>query len=251
AHRERPGEQARDAREDDHVRVHASGTDARDEGQVRDEPVVRPEDGSAQRARELVAPAHREGADHLVVGELVGDHRRGGVGGGGVLRAGVGLLREGEHEHRAEVPREPREDARAQRASSGLARLVPEEPEPVRLVAALGLGEGEEDLALLARAPGGELAVDLRLRPLVGEVAAPATDGLRAGAARTHGPSVAGALARAGEAPGRRRDCELDPAPLSGARWWDGPRGKGTRWDEDGPRASSALAPWPRSSPRP
>jgi hypothetical protein len=54
-------------------------------------------------------------------------------------------------------------------------------------VAALGFGEGEQDLALLALAALGEVAVDLGLGALVGEVARPAAAVGEVGWGRGHG----------------------------------------------------------------
>nr|BFF11483.1 hypothetical protein GCM10025699_27860 [Microbacterium flavescens] len=53
------------------------------------------------------------------------------------------------------------------------------------LVAALRVGEGRQDLPLLALPPGGELAVHPRLGPLVHEVALPATSFAGVGATGT------------------------------------------------------------------
>ena len=96
-----------------------------------------------------------------------------GVGIVVVRRARLGALGEGQHEQRAEVPGQEGQEARAQIAPQRLADVVAEQLEPVRLVAALGLGEAEQDLALLPLLALGQLAVDRGLGPLVGEVLAP------------------------------------------------------------------------------
>ena len=57
-----------------------------------------------------------------------------------------------------------------------VSRLLAQAREPVLLVAPLGVLEREEDGALLARAPLGEVAVGARLHALLGQVLAPALD---------------------------------------------------------------------------
>ena len=52
----------------------------------------------------------------------------------------------------------------------------PSSCEPVRLVASLGLGQGQQDVAFLAAAVLREVAVDGGLGAFVGEVLAPALD---------------------------------------------------------------------------
>ena len=57
---------------------------------------------------------------------------------------------------------------------AGTADPVTEQVHPVLLVASLGLGEPEQDLALLAGPPAGQRAVRLRLGAFLGQVAPPA-----------------------------------------------------------------------------
>ena len=104
---------------------------------------------------------------------LVGGHLRGRVAVVGVRRARLRPLREREHEDGAEPPGEPAEHPGADVAAERPADAVAEQVEPVLFVAALRLGEREEDLALLALATAGEVAVDRGLGAFVGEVASP------------------------------------------------------------------------------
>ena len=173
AHRERAGEEARDAGEEHDGGGHAGRADAEHEREVRDEPVVGAEHGRAEGAGETASPARREPAHDLAVDALVGRHRRGGIGVARVRRAGLGALCEREHEDRAESARERAEDAGAHVGTRHSRVVTAEQGEPVRLVAPLGRGECEQDLALLAVAARGELAVDRRFGSLVGEVSTP------------------------------------------------------------------------------
>jgi hypothetical protein len=111
------------------------------------------------------------------VDALVGGHGGRGVYVGLVRRAGLGALGECQHEHRAEPAGQPAERAGADVAAEGLAGVIAEERDPVRLVAGLGVGEGEQDLALLAAAASGEVAVHGGFGALVGQVLAPSADG--------------------------------------------------------------------------
>ena len=151
----------------------AGRADAEHEREVRDEAVVRAEHRRAERAGEAPPAAGREPAHDLAVDALVGGHRRGRVGVGRVRRSGLGALCEREHEDRAEPAGEGAEQARAHVGAGGPGVVAAEQGEPVRLVASLGGGEREQDLALLAVAARGELAVDRGLGALVGEVPAP------------------------------------------------------------------------------
>ena len=167
--RQQPGEPG-----EQHGRGGGPATDhAEHQREVADEAVVGPEHGRAERARHPRPAPGREPAHHLLVDALVRGHRRGGVGVGGVGRAGLGPLREREHEHRAEPAGEEGEHPHPGGAAADDARSVAEEPRPVRRVALLGDGEAHEDLALLTGPPGRQIAVDPRLRLFVGEPSPP------------------------------------------------------------------------------
>src|SRR5690606_11701354 len=99
-----------------------------------------------------------------------------GVGVVGVCGPGLGPLGEGEHEHPAEAAGQPPEHPGPQGAAPGVALVLTEQPAPVLLVTALGLGEREEDLTFLPLAAAGEVAVHRGLGALVGQVATPAPD---------------------------------------------------------------------------
>ena len=71
--------------------------------------------------------------------------------------------------------RKPRNWLRSE-AGRGAADMVAEQLQPVRLVASLGFGQGEQDLALLAAPVLGQVAVDGCFGPLVGEVLPPPLD---------------------------------------------------------------------------
>ena len=173
-HRERAREQARDAGEE-----HDGGGDARRADAER--PVRgsrrarrwrrRPPHGTCRRAvagrvrrgrarprrgcaRRRPSPAWRRGRSRTASGPR---------------RAGRGRAR---RSSRTGGP--GRRGVAVRTSARGMPRVVAaEEREPVRLVAPLGRGEREQDLALLAVAARGELAVDRCLRPLVGQVSAP------------------------------------------------------------------------------
>ena len=172
-HRQGAGEEARDAREQHHRGGHPGRADAEHEREVGDEPVVRAEHGCPERARQAPAPACGERADHLAVDPLVGRHGRRGVGFARIRRTRLGALRERKYEDRAESPREGAEQSSAHVGTRHARVVAAEEGEPVGLVAALGGGECQQDLALLTLSPGGELAIDRRLRAFIGEVPAP------------------------------------------------------------------------------
>ena len=211
-HREGAGEEARDAGEQHDRRGNAGRADAEHEREVRDESVVRAEDRGAEGAGEAPPAAGGEPAHDLAVDALVGGHRRGRVGVGRVRRPGLGALREREHEDRAEPARERAEQARAHVGAGDPVVVAAEQGEPVRLVAALGGGEREQDLALLAVAPRGELAVDRGLRALVGEVPAPPRPvglGCRAAARRSSAPHPTREPRTHAEAPAPSRRCRL------------------------------------------
>jgi hypothetical protein len=176
AHRERAGEQPREAGEQHDAGGHSARPDAQHEGEVRDEAVVGAEDRGAEGPGEAGAAALGESPHDLAVDPLVGRHGLGRVVVVGVGGAGFGALDEREHEDRAEASGEEAQHARAQIRSRRRLRGGAEQSAPVLLVPALGGGEGEQDVALLAGAAAGEVAVGGGLGELVGEVAAPAAD---------------------------------------------------------------------------
>ncbi len=130
---------------------------------------------------------------------FVGSH--GGRGGRvpGVGGAALGALGQGQHEHGPEVAGQETQQLAAEGGRAGLARVVAEQLEPVRLVAAFGLGQGQQDGAFFAVAVLGEVAVDGGFGAFVGEVLAPALDVRRGRAAaglRRRGCGVAAAGGR-------------------------------------------------------
>lgn len=153
----------------------------------RHEPVVRPEDGGTERPGHPGPPPRREPAHDLPVDALVRGHRGRRVHVDPVRRPVLGSLGEREDEDAAEPPCELCEDTRPPVTPQGLAHLVTEQLGPVRLVAAFGLGESQEDLLLLARPPSGELSVHARLGALVSQVATPALQGARGDGGRPAG----------------------------------------------------------------
>ena len=134
---------------------------------------------------------------------LVGGHRRRRVGVVVVPRPRLGALREREDEHRAEPAGQQPEDARAEVTAARPADVVAEQVEPVLLVAALRLGQREQDLALLTGATGRDVAVDGGLGALVGQVLPPPAD-LAAGRGRTCGRC---GLHASWSQPTRRKSC--------------------------------------------
>ena len=151
--------------------------DAEHQREVADQAVVGAEHRGPERAGQPVAPPRRRAPAPPPRGSSRRrPSRRSRRASVVVRRAALGALGEREHEHRAEPAREEAEDARRGRRRAGGADVVAEQVEPVRLVAALGLGEREQDLALLAGPARGEVAVDGGLGALVGEVLPPAAD---------------------------------------------------------------------------
>ena len=108
----------------------------------------------------------------VLVGLHVGGHVVIGVAGGALL----GPLGHRQDEDRAEEVGQDGGRPRAQGRLGGGQSVLAQAREPVLLVAPLGVLEREEDGALLARAPLGEVAVGARLHALLGQVLAPAAD---------------------------------------------------------------------------
>lgn len=93
----------------------------------------------------------------------------------GIVRGSVlGALRECEDEDGSEPPGHPAQQARPDAGSRQSRRFCAQQIEPVLLVATLGIGEAEQDLALLARATVRELLVDEPFGAFLHEVARPA-----------------------------------------------------------------------------
>ena len=176
AHGERPGQEPGDAAEEDHAGANARGGHAHDEGEVADQAVVGAEDGGAESAGQPVAAAGGQAADHFLVDLFVGGHCGRGGRVLGVRGAALGALGEGQHEHGAEVAGQEAQEPAAERGVPRLAGVLAQQLEPVRLVAALGFGQCEQDGALFAGAVLGQVTVDGGLGPFVGEVLAPALD---------------------------------------------------------------------------
>ena len=158
------------------ARRHAGRPDAEHQREVRHEPVVRTEHRGAERAREPVPAPGGQRAHHFLVDLLVGRHGHRGIGVVRVRRPGLRPLRERQHEDAAEAAGEEAERARAQVAAYGRADVGAEEVEPVRLVSLLRAREREQDLALLAGAPPGEVAIDRCLGSFVREQPTPPPD---------------------------------------------------------------------------
>jgi hypothetical protein len=72
------------------------------------------------------------------------------------------------------VPRQKAQNAGAKITPAGLADLLAEQSPPVLFVAALGGGQGQQDVSLFPAAPPRQIAVHIRLGPLVGQMLAPA-----------------------------------------------------------------------------
>ena len=78
----------------------------------------------------------------------------------GGQRPALGLLHQRQHEHPTEPPRQDGQQPRPQAWRAGAGRPDPQPALPVRRVPLLGLGQPEQDLALLALAAQGQIAVD-------------------------------------------------------------------------------------------
>ena len=104
---------------------------------------------------------------------LVGGHGIGRVDFGVVGRPTLGTLGESEYEHRPEMAGKKTQDARTHIGAARFADVVAEQGQPVLLVAALGGGQCQQDVALLAGAPTGQVPVHGGFGALVGQVLAP------------------------------------------------------------------------------
>lgn len=174
AHRQGSGKQAGDTGDENDLVGHTTRTDADHEGEIRDEAVVRPEDGGAKRTGEPVASPLGEAAHHLGMDPFVRGHGRCCIRIRLVGRSRFGSLSERQHEDRPEAPGEETEQACAQVTPARLTDLIAEQAEPVLLVPTLGFGECEQDLPLPSGATAGKIAVDGGLGLLVGEILSPA-----------------------------------------------------------------------------
>ena len=153
---------------------HPAGADTQDQGEVADQAVVGTEYRSSEAARKAVAAPGGQGANDFLVDALIRRHHGGGVDVRVIRRAGLSPLREGEDKHRAEVPRQKAQDAGAQITLPRLADLLAEQCEPVLFVAALGGGQGQQDVSLFPGASPRQIAVHGRLGPFIGQMLTPA-----------------------------------------------------------------------------
>jgi len=131
-------------------------------------PASRPE-----AAGEPVAAPGGQSAHHFRVDALIGRHRRGGIGIRLIRRAGLGPLRQGQDEHRPEMPRQKAQQPGTQITPAGLADLIPEQGAPMRLVADLGGGQSQQDVAFFPVPACGEVAVHRGLGTFIGQVLPP------------------------------------------------------------------------------
>ena len=182
-HGQRTGQQPGDAAEEHHLAADARGRHAHDEGQVADQPVVGAEDRGPEGSGQPVAAPGGQPADHFLMDLLVGDHGRRCVRVGGVRGAALRPLRQGQDEDRAEVAGQEAQELAPEGSMTVLAGVFAQQLEPVRLMAPLGFGQGEQDGTLLAAAVLRKIAVDGGLGAFVGEILAPALDvrGARSG----------------------------------------------------------------------
>ena len=91
-------------------------------------------------------------------------------------RARLGLLSKSEDEYGAEHAAEEGQAAGEEIGGAALLRVLAEQGDPVLLVAGFCGGEAEQDLAVLALAAFGEVAIHALLEPFIGEVALPAAN---------------------------------------------------------------------------
>ena len=153
---------------------HPAGADTQDQGEVGGQAVVGAEYRGPEAARKAVAASGGQGADDFLVNALICRHSGGGVDIGVIRRAGLSPLGEGEDEHRPEVPRQKAQNAGAKITPAGLVDLLAEQSPPVLFVAALGGGQGQQDVSLFPGAPPRQIAVHGRLGPFIGQMLAPA-----------------------------------------------------------------------------
>ena len=73
------------------------------------------------------------------------------------------------------MPGQEAEHPGPQISAPGLADVIAEQVQPMLLVASLGVGQREQDVAFLARPPLRETAIYLGLGAFVGQMLAPAT----------------------------------------------------------------------------
>ena len=78
----------------------------------------------------------------------------------GTGQPALGLLRQRQHEHPTEPPREDGQQPRPQGGAPGPAHLIAQPALPVRRVPLLGLGQPQQDLALLTVPAPRQIAVD-------------------------------------------------------------------------------------------
>ena len=176
AHRQRSGQQAGDAGEQDGPRVDTGGADAQHQRQVADEAVVGAEHRRPERPGQLLPAPRRQASQHLAVDPLVGRHGLAGIGVGLVRGAALRALHQGEHEHGAEVSGQKDQQPGTQTAARRRLGVLAEQVQPVRLVPLLRVGQGQQDLSFLTGLALAELAVAGGLGALVGQVLPPAAN---------------------------------------------------------------------------
>ena len=164
------------------MRRDPAGTDAQDQRQVAHQTVVGPEHRGPETPRQPVSAPAGERTDDLFVNLFVGGHRRRRVDVALVTRAGLEPLHQCQDEHRPEVARQERQNPGAHVGATRWADLIAEQCQPMLFMALLRGGDRQQNLALLAVVALGQIAVDGRLRTLIGQMPAPPAE---IGTART------------------------------------------------------------------
>ncbi len=173
-HRQGAGQQSGQAGDEHGVVGHAAGTDTQHQGEVADQSVVRPEHRGAKAAGQPAAALGGQRPDHLAVDAFVGGHGGGGVSVGVIGRPCLGTLSQCQHEHRSEVAGQKTQQPGTDIAAPRLADILVEQGQPELLVTALGGGQRQQDVALLAGAALRQIAVNGRFGALVGKMLSPA-----------------------------------------------------------------------------
>ena len=174
SHRQGAREQARHARQQHDVRLHARRRHTQHKRQVRHQAVIRAKHRRAERSRQRLTGLGRQGTDDLGVNVLVRLHVRRHViihvASGTLLRA----LSHRQNKNRAEQVRQNGRGARAERRLRRGQGPLAQARQPILLVAALRLLQLQQDRALLARPTLRQVTVGARLHALLRQVLAPA-----------------------------------------------------------------------------